>query len=70
MTPPHIEPIGPSEPGPVRNLIGTPAIGYVSKITVLNTIAIYSYFLRRTFDGVLQSLNLRDVSTYMCSYNS
>ena len=38
--PPHCEPSGQSEPGPEHNLVGVSAIGYVSKITVINTIAI------------------------------
>ena len=67
---PHIEPFAPIQPGPGHNLIGLPANGYVSKITVLNAIAKYSYFLRRTFDDVPQSLNLRDVSRSLCSCNS
>ena len=33
----HIEPIGPSEPGQVCNLIGMSAIAYASKITAFLT---------------------------------
>ena len=62
MVNPHSEPIAQSEPGPGHNLIGVSAVDYVSKITVPGTIAIRSYFLRKTFDGILQSLNFRDVS--------
>ena len=50
---PHSEPIAQSEPGPGHNLIGVSAVDYVSKITVLGTIAIKIYFLRKTFDGIL-----------------
>ena len=39
-TPPHSEPSALSEPGSEHNLIGASAFGYVSKITVTNTIAI------------------------------
>ena len=63
MHPPtHSEPIAQSEPGPGHNLISVSAVDYVFKITVPRTIAIKSYFLRKTFDGILQSLNFRDVS--------
>ena len=47
------EPIAQSEPGPGHNLIGVSAVDYVSKITVLGTIAIKVYFLRKIFDGIL-----------------
>ena len=60
----HCEPIAQSEPGPGHNLIGVSAVDYVSKITVPGTIAIRSYFLRKTFDDILQSLNFRDVSIH------
>ena len=36
----HSEPSALSEPGSEHNLIGASAFGYVSKITVINTIAI------------------------------
>ena len=37
----HSEPSALSEPGSEHNLIGASAFGYVSKITVINTIAIW-----------------------------
>ena len=46
------------------------AVDYVSKITVPGTIAIRFYFLRKTFDGILQSLSFRDISRYTYSNTS
>ena len=36
--------------GSVQNLIGMPSNGYVPKVAVQNTIAIYNLFLRRIFE--------------------
>ena len=43
----HSESLRESEMGSVQNLIGMPLNGYVPKVAVQNTIAIYNFFLKK-----------------------
>ena len=43
----HNEPLKQSDMGSVQNLIGMPSNGYVPKVAVQNTIAIYNFFFKK-----------------------
>ena len=43
----HSESLRPSDMGSVQNLIGMPSNGYVPKVAVQNTIAIYNFFFKK-----------------------